>query len=81
MTSQPSSFSLEGDDEGSLPLGEFLARFGVSRAQAYRYIADGQLVAKKNGRATLITFTSIRSWWKALPELKQRSDKSAPNPS
>jgi hypothetical protein len=66
------AFSIESDDEGLMPLPKFCARFGISRAQAYRHIEAGKLTAKKAGRATSITFSSIRSWWRSLPELKRR---------
>ncbi len=59
--------------EGLMPLASFLVQFGVSRTQAYRHIADGSLVAKKVGRATSLTFSSIREWYFALPEMKQRA--------
>ena len=43
------------------------ARLGICRAQLYRELAAGRIVARKAGRRTLIERTEQRRWLAELP--------------
>ncbi len=43
------------------------ARLGICRAQLYKEIGAGRLVARKAGRRTLIERTAQHAWLLALP--------------
>lgn len=43
------------------------ARLGICRAQIYKEIAAGRLIAKKPGRRTLIERTAQNQWMASLP--------------
>lgn len=45
------------------------SRLGICRAQAYKEIAAGRLVARKAGRRTLIERAAQIAWLTALPTM------------
>jgi excisionase family DNA binding protein len=54
---------------------------GRSRTRIYKAIGDGELVARKDGRATLIERTELERWIKAMnpyqPWLERREEVAA----
>lgn len=51
---------------------------GVARTRLYELIADGQVLAVKSGRRTLVRADSLRSYLASLPPVTiRRSQKAA----
>jgi Helix-turn-helix domain len=43
---------------------------GLGRTALYLHLSDGDFIARKAGRRTLIVYASLREWMEALPTLK-----------
>jgi hypothetical protein len=54
---------------GASRVEDWAARHGISRAQAYKEIAAGRLVARKVGVRTIITDEDAADWRRALPKM------------
>lgn len=50
---------------------EAVAVSGVSRTSIYRAIQDGDVVARKHGRRTLILVDDLRNWLEKLPTIER----------
>jgi hypothetical protein len=48
---------------------QFASDHNISRAQAYKEIAAGRLIARKVGTRTVITEEDARAWRRALPKM------------
>ncbi len=53
-----------------VPLREAARLLGINRTRVYELIRSGFLDARKGGRQTLITVTSIREYAAGLPKAK-----------
>ncbi len=64
-----------------LPAAERIEEFAVnnriSRAQAYKEIAAGRLIATKVGSTTIILPEDAAAWRRALPKLQPRATAAA----
>jgi excisionase family DNA binding protein len=61
----------------ALRIEEFGVLYGISRAQVYKEIAGGRLIARKVGSRTLIRRQDADAWLRALPVMPPRADKAA----
>lgn len=55
----------------ALSISSFCKSYNVSRAQTYKLIERGELVAVKMGSRTLIPVESAEAWFCSLPKLKR----------
>jgi len=58
-----------GHGRSALTVAEVMARTGIGRDGVYRAINDGQLVARKFGKRTLILTTDLDAFLEALPHV------------
>jgi hypothetical protein len=54
---------------GASRVEDWAIRNGISRAQAYKEIAAGRLVARKVGTRTIITDEDGEAWRRSLPKM------------
>jgi hypothetical protein len=71
---------------------EFARRHRISRAQVYKEVAAGKLIASKLGKRTIITREHAAEWRRALPRMsspgkdstigrpKRKAEAEAPGP-
>ena len=52
-----------------ISVGETIHRFGIGRTKLYELIRDGEIVAMKLGRRTLICTATVRAFIECLPRL------------
>jgi hypothetical protein len=57
---------------GASRVEDWAARHGISRAQAYKEIAAGRLIARKVGTRTIITDEDGDDWRRALPKMQSQ---------
>ena len=63
------SDSLPHDQRGgAYTVEEFATKHAISRAQAYKEIAEGRLTARKVGSRTIITIEDAAKWRRSLPK-------------
>jgi hypothetical protein len=53
---------------GAYTVEQFAARHAISRAQAFKEIAAGRLIARKVGSRTIITYEDAARWRRSLPK-------------
>jgi excisionase family DNA binding protein len=56
---------------------EAAAEIGRSRSRIFRAIKDGELSARKDGRATLIEGDELARWLRSLPRIGRGTDEQA----
>ena len=56
---------------------EAAAEIGRSRTRMFRAIKDGELSARKDGRATLIEADELARWLRSLPRIGRDTDEQA----
>jgi len=56
---------------------EFAVRNGISRAQGYKEIAAGRLVARKVNSRTIITREDAAAWRRSLPKMSTNTAEAA----
>lgn len=56
---------------------EAAAEIGRSRTRIFRAIKDGELSARKDGRATLIEGDELARWLRSLPRIGRNTDEPA----
>ena len=54
-------------DRAAFSVAEVIARTGLGRDKVYRLIRDGQLVARKVGRRTLVVSSDLEKFLTSLP--------------
>lgn len=59
---------LDVENEGLLPLADFMRIYGVGKTRAYALMHAGVLDARIDGGRTLITRASAKAWKDALPK-------------
>jgi hypothetical protein len=64
----PAGSSHDGYD-GADTVERFAAKNAISRAQAYKEITAGRLIARKVGARTIITREDAARWRRALPKI------------
>jgi hypothetical protein len=68
------------DDYGAVSVERFAAMHAISRAQAFKEIASGRLVARKIGARTVILIEDAIKWRRALPKKTVRNvETKGPN--
>ncbi|MBM3557417.1 MAG: helix-turn-helix domain-containing protein [Alphaproteobacteria bacterium] len=58
----------------ALSLDEACVRAGLCKASVYKAIKSGRLVARKNGRRTVVLHSDLLAWLNSLPRIE-------PNPA
>jgi excisionase family DNA binding protein len=66
-TGDPTVDVVPGSERLTVNLNKACHIVGVSRAQLYRWLVDGQIVAVKSGTRTLIVMDSLRRHVASLP--------------
>jgi hypothetical protein len=59
------------------PVGDAPAIAGVSRTRIFAAIRDGELVARKAGRRTIIEMSELQRWIRSLPMRGRASGAAA----
>jgi hypothetical protein len=70
------------EHDGADSVKRFADKNGISRAQAYKEIGTGRLIARKVGARTIITHEDAAKWRRALPKAAanaRRLDNSLPS--
>ena len=70
------------EHDGADSVKRFADKNGISRAQAYKEIGTGRLIARKVGARTIITHEDAAKWRRALPKASanaRRLDNSLPS--
>jgi hypothetical protein len=73
----PTGPSTSPDEYEADTIDEFARRHRISRAQAYKEVAEGRLIASKVGVRTLILREHAAAWRKALPRMVSPGEDSA----
>jgi hypothetical protein len=56
----------------------FAAKHAISRAQVYKEIAEGRLIARKVGSRTIITWEDAATWRCTLPKMSAKDAEAKP---
>jgi hypothetical protein len=67
--------------DGADSVEGFAAKNAISRAQAFKEIADGRLIARKVGSRTIITHEDAAKWRRRLPKAKPNGSRSVVPPT
>jgi hypothetical protein len=66
------------EQDGADSVERFAAKHAISRAQAYKEIAAGRLIARKVGSRTIIPREDAARWRRALPKMSARHAEAKP---
>ena len=67
--SSPRKSTVEHDEHGgAYTVEQFAAKHAISRAQTFKQIAAGRLIARKVGSRTIITYEDAAKWRRSLPK-------------
>ena len=75
-TPRTSAVSSHDEHDGADSIERFAAKNAISRAQAYKEIAAGRLIARKVASRTIITREDAARWRRALPKIPVRDAKA-----
>ena len=70
-----------GEQAGADSVDGFARRHAISRAQAFKEIAEGRLIGRKVGSRTIITCEDAAAWRRRLPKAKANDASRVETPT